>query len=51
MTSPWQEPPHRLDPREGPPEPRWLFWFVGATLVAYMIINIWRGLAGQGWNW
>lgn len=39
------------DPREGPPEPRWLFWFVAATLAAFMAINIWRGLTTGFWNW
>lgn len=39
------------DPRDDKPERRWWIWFVGATIAAFFIANIGRGLAGMGWNW
>ena len=47
--SPWQ------DPQEPEPPRSWqtdvLVYGIAAAIAAFMLPNIIRGIAGEGWNW
>lgn len=31
--------------------PRFLTLALFTSLLAVVVVNVWRGLSGQGWNW
>lgn len=49
MPHPWPDP---RDPARPPSRPRdFLVYFTAAVIGAFMIVNLVRGIMGEGWNW
>lgn len=49
MSKPW------FDPSEDPDRPRpvrdFMVYFAAAVIGCFVLVNLVRGFAGQGWNW
>jgi hypothetical protein len=49
MPQPWPDP---RDPERPPSKAReFLVYFAAAVIGAFMIVNLVRGIMGEGWNW